>query len=84
MPRAEYLRDLDILMVYLRDGDVARTREGANVWTNIDVDAQGNVLDVEFVNALSVGVDPAGIPDRDIIERLIAEAQLTFPFPMPA
>ena len=70
-PHAEYLVDLHILMVYARDAEIARTREGGNVWTNVDLDAQGNVVEVEFVNAASAGVDLSGVPERETVERLI-------------
>lgn len=83
-PYAEYLADLDILMVYLREGKVARTLEGANVWTNIDLDAEGNVVEVEFVNAAGAGVDLAGVPEADNIARLIREAGIVVPLRAPA
>jgi uncharacterized protein YuzE len=83
-PYAEYLSDLDILMVYLREGEIAQTREGANVWTNIDLDAEGNVVEVEFVNAAGVGVELAGVPEGTTIARLIREAGITVPLRAPA
>ena len=79
-PHAEYLKDLDILMVYLREGRYARAGAGG-IWTNIDLDAEGNVLSVEFVNAASMGLDFTGVPEREWIEQLIREAGLTLPVP---
>jgi uncharacterized protein YuzE len=78
-PHAEYLHDIDILMVYLRDGEVATTREGANVWTNVDLDDNGNIVEIEFVNAAGVGVDLSTIPERETVERLIREANILRP-----
>jgi len=76
-PYAEYLSELDILMVYLREGEIAQTREGGNVWTNLDVDAEGNIVEVEFVNAAGAGVELVGIPEWELVERLIREAGIT-------
>jgi uncharacterized protein YuzE len=81
-PRAEYMEDIDILMVYVREGRVARTRTMGH-WRNVDLDEEGNVVEAEFINAASLGVDLADVPERETVERLIREAGIVLPIPMP-
>jgi uncharacterized protein YuzE len=82
-PHAEYMEEIDILMVYVREGRVAKTRTMGH-WRNIDLDEEGNVVEAEFINAASLGVDLADVPERDTIERLIREAGIALPRPAPA
>ena len=78
-PYAEYLGDDDILYVRLKDVPIAMTREGANVWVNVDLARDDSVVAVEVVNAKSMGVDLTDIPERDTVERLIAAAGISLP-----
>jgi uncharacterized protein YuzE len=80
-PYAAYLDDIDILYVRLQDAAIAKMREGASVWVNIDHAADGSVVAVEVVNAKSMGVDLTGVPERETVERLIREAGISLPRP---
>lgn len=80
-PYAEYLADIDILYVCLKDEPVNKTREGANIWVNIDHAADGSVVAVEVVDAANRGVDLSGVPERETVERLIREAEIVLPRP---
>ena len=80
-PYAEYLKDVDILWVQLRDGPVARSGD-LDLWRNIDYADDGSVLSLEFVNAASMGVDLTGVPERETVERLIRQAGISLPRPV--
>jgi hypothetical protein len=70
-PYTEYLEGLDILTVCLNNNAIARSRKGGSVWTNVDLDAEGNVVEVEFINAARFGVDLSSLPEPGHVERLI-------------
>ncbi len=77
-PRAEYLEHIDILYVRVRDAEIARTRNLGH-WRNVDLDADGNVVAVEFIDTKHEGVDLNDIPERETVERLIREAGIALP-----
>jgi uncharacterized protein YuzE len=81
-PYAEYLERIDILYVQVRNTEIARTRSLGH-WRNVDLDADGNVVAVEFINAMSLGVDLTDIPERDTVERLIREADVPLELTLP-
>ena len=83
-PSAAYLADIDVLYVAVRNAPIARSGEGGSVWVNVDYAADGSVVAVEFVNAASMGVDLAHIPERETVERLIREAGIILPLPIRA
>ncbi len=83
-PYAEYLEDLDILTVCLRDGAIARSCKGGTVWTNVDLDAGGKVVEVEFINVASLGVDLSRVPEWKRVERLILAAGLDLAIRAPS
>ena len=74
-PYAEYLPQIDILYVRLRDAEVARTLNLGH-WRNVDLDADGNVVAAEFIDVTHEGVDLTDVPERDAVERLIREADV--------
>jgi uncharacterized protein YuzE len=63
MPRATYLGHIDVLYVQVRDADIARTRNLGH-WRNLDLDAEGNVVAVEFIDTKHEGVD---LTDSDAV-----------------
>jgi uncharacterized protein YuzE len=77
-PRADYLEHIDILYVQVREAEIARTRNLGH-WRNVDLDANGNVVAVEFIDTKHEGVDLTDIPERDTVERLIREAGIALP-----
>jgi uncharacterized protein YuzE len=79
-PRAEYLPHIDILYIRVRDTEIARTRNLGH-WRNVDLDADGNVVAVEFIDVTHEGVDLSDIPERETVERLIREAGISLPRP---
>ncbi len=81
-PYAEYLEDIDILFVLLRDDEIARCGD-LDLWRNVDFAADGGLVSVEFVNAASMGVDLTGVPDRETVERLLDEAGISLPIQTP-
>ena len=82
-PYAEYLEDIDILNVRVRDAPIARTLNLGH-WRNVDLDADGNVVAVEFINVMSEGIDLTDIPERETVERLLREAGIPVTRTMPA
>lgn len=76
-PYAEYIEDSDILFVGLFDAPIARTREGGNVWINVDYTADERVVAVEIVSA-SADHDLGAVPHCEEIGRLIEVAGLPF------
>ncbi len=83
-PSAAYLADADILYVAMRNAPIARSGEGGSIWVNVDYAEDGRVVAVEFVNAASMGVDLASVPERATVERLIREAGISLPLSAPA
>ncbi len=77
-PHVRYLPEIDILDVEVREGTVARTLNLGH-WRNIDLDAEGRVLAVEFINVSTRGVDLTNVPERETIERLIRDANIALP-----
>ena len=76
-PYAKYMEDSDILYVRLREGPITRTR-GLDLWRNLDLDAAGRAVAVEFVNATD-NLILDDVPERETIERLIREAGIPVP-----
>jgi uncharacterized protein YuzE len=71
MPRLEYDPEADALYIYLRDFDkVAYTKSWIDISRNIDYDANGEPLGVEFWN-VHRGLDLDGVPERDTVLRLL-------------
>lgn len=68
VPYVKYINEDDILYVRLLSGPAVRTADGGNLWRNVDYDASGNVVAVEFVNARD-GVDLRGLPKQ--VEELL-------------
>ncbi len=71
-PYAEYLEDIDILYVRLREGPITRSGE-LDLYRNIDWDADGCLVAVEFVNAAD-GVRLDDLPERETVERVMRTA----------
>ena len=71
-PYATYLEDIDILYVQLRDGPIARSGD-LDLYRNVDFDADGRLVAVEFVNAAD-GIRLDDVPEREEVERLMREA----------
>ena len=67
--RATYDRQSDAVYVYLREATISRT-QALDDYRNIDLDAAGNVVGVEFLG-VSGGVDLHGVPARDRVDELI-------------
>ena len=74
-PYAEYRDRIDILYVRLRDAEIARTRN-LDHWRNVDLDADGNVVAVEFIDVTHEGIELEDVPERETVERLIREANV--------
>ena len=75
-PHAEYLKDGDLLFVELQDAPVARSGD-LDLWRNVDFASDGSLVAIEFVNAATMGVDLTDVPERETVERLIREADMT-------
>ncbi len=75
-PRVEYLKDIDILFIELGDAAIEKTVDGGDIWRNVDLDANGAIVSVEFVNA-SQGIDLRGLPQE--IEELVRASGHGFP-----
>ena len=71
-----YDSEADAIEVTLRDGTPERTRE-IDENRSIDIDADGNVLSVEFL-FVSKGIDLTGVPHSD----LVGEALRRVPHPV--
>ena len=71
-PYAKYIEDSDILYVRLREGPIVRTR-GLDIWRNLDLDAGGHPVAIEFVNAAD-GIRLDDVPERETVERLMRDA----------
>lgn len=71
MPRLEYDPDSHALYIYLRDFErVARTESRVEWSRNIDYDADGNPVGVEFWNT-DLGLHLDDVPERETVERLL-------------
>jgi uncharacterized protein YuzE len=75
-PYVKYIIEDDILYVRLSPGPIVRTADGGNLWRNVDYDASGNVVAVEFVNARD-GVDLRGLPRQ--VGELLKQSGHDFP-----
>ncbi|HLZ69427.1 MAG TPA: DUF2283 domain-containing protein [Dehalococcoidia bacterium] len=75
-PRVEYLKDIDILFIELGDAAIEKTVDGGDVWRNVDLDVNGAIVSVEFVNA-SRGINLRGLPRE--IEDLVRASGHGFP-----
>jgi uncharacterized protein YuzE len=74
-PYAEYLPQIDILYVRLREAEIARTLNLGH-WRNVDLDARGNVVAVEFIDVTHEGVDLTDVPEGEAVLNLIRTADL--------
>lgn len=74
-PSVTYLDTIDILYIRLRDAEITRTLNLGH-WRNVDLDAAGNVVAVEFIDVSHEGVDLSDIPEREAIEGLIRRANI--------
>lgn len=75
MPRMTYNKDADAAYIYLRgDMEVARTRnlDGSRL---VDYAEDGEPIGIELLD-VSEGVNLDGLPQRDVIERLLAERHI--------
>ncbi len=70
VPRLEYGAEADALYITLRDFEkVARTQHIGHS-RNVDYDADGSVLGVEFWN-VQRGLDLGDVPERDAVTRVL-------------
>jgi uncharacterized protein YuzE len=69
--RLEFSATADAAYVYFAPGDHFRT-EHLDDGRNIDYDANGRVLGIEFLG-VSQGVELDGLPDAQTLERLLYE-----------
>ncbi len=76
LPSVQYFDDSDILFIELTNSDIEKTVDDGDVWRNIDLDANGGIVSVEFVNA-SRGVNLRGLPHE--IEELVRSSGYGFP-----
>ncbi len=75
MARMTYNKDTDTAYMYLReDVPIVRTRnlDGSRL---VDYAADGEPVGIELLD-VSVGVNVDGLPQRDVIERLLAERHI--------
>ncbi len=77
MGGVRYDPEVDILYVLLVTPTL-RERARSTTCASVDYDAANAIVGVEFVNAMS-GINLAGVPDGEVVKRLIDESGLELP-----
>lgn len=76
IPRLEYDREADALYIYLRPFErVARTESRLDISRNVDYDAAGTPVGVEFWN-VHLGLNLDGVPEHETVLRLLEAEHL--------
>jgi uncharacterized protein YuzE len=73
---ATFSERADAAYVYLRSGEVVRTR-ALDERRNVDLDSDNNVIGIEFLG-VSAGVNLHGVPEPATIKRLLSEHGLRY------